>query len=144
AGGRRRALEARDAEVGAHALQAALEPAEFAARELERHVAQRRAALRRLELDAHAIERLEIPRAAGAGERRVAVREHAGELDAGRERAADREVEALAQERVLSGAELDRDRLVTRQVERSTRCRFGRVALHSGPAPDRGGRTGVD
>ena len=113
--------------VRAHALQPALETREHAVVEAQRKIAERRAALRRGELEPHLVHRLQLDRAAAGGHRRVAIGEHAGELHAGRERSAQCEIERLAQHGVLRRAELDRDRLVAVQRERRARGRRGGV-----------------
>ena len=94
----------------------------------QRHVAERRRGVRRAQLDQHAVERLQVLRAAGDAERRVAVREHAGQLHARRQRARHGQVERLAQRRVLRRAELDRDGLVARHRERGAAGRRREVA----------------
>ncbi len=104
--------------LGAHTLEPALEARELPAPELERDVSERGGALGRAELDQYAVEGLEALGGAARAQRNVAVREHAGELDARPERAVHREVQRLADEGVLVGSELDREALVPAHHQR--------------------------
>src|SRR5262249_46652353 len=93
------------------ALHAPLEPRELAARQGERDVAQRSGAILGAQLDEHAIERLDVLRGAGGRERRIAIAQDPGELDAGRHASAYREVERLPEGSVLRGTEVHGERL---------------------------------